>query len=324
MYSQKLPTNITTTDLALSKLNEEIRNLIGQYLGAYEASLQISSREYFANCIEEFFASYSVAMNECSSSIRNIAYRIKRHMKATLMNFYDYIVRGLWLLKQSPKCKEQLEDCLNTGMVVSVKRSKVLDELYAKYKNKQLPCITKTYKGVEYAVRQTDLGSTIDNGFGGIAGCIKDASISRCINFGSLNETDYPGGIAGEVRDNVTISDCLSDFSSPSGVYGVIGSEDGNNVKITNCVDASGKTSYPGSNVEVTNLFSSLKDSQKLATGEAWAALGEIWEQNIGNETHPILGNKGIYHTRNISNQYGTICLPFKVVSDENIRYYTL
>lgn len=111
MYSKSIPTNITTTDLALSKLNEEIRNLIGQHLGAYEVSLQISSREYFANCIEEFFASYSVAMNECSSSIRNIAYRIKRRMKATLMNFYDYIVRGLWLLKQSPRCKEQLEDC---------------------------------------------------------------------------------------------------------------------------------------------------------------------------------------------------------------------
>ena len=111
MNSKSYPTTITTTDMALSRLNEEIRNLIGQHLGAYEASLQISSRKYFANCIEEFLASYSVAMNECSASIRNIAYRIKRRMKATLLNFYDYIVRGLWLLKESPRCKEQLEDC---------------------------------------------------------------------------------------------------------------------------------------------------------------------------------------------------------------------
>lgn len=110
MYSKNLALQFTTTDTALRKLNEEIRNLIGQRLVTYEASLQISSREYFANCIEEFLASYSVAMNECSSSIRNIAYRIKRRMKATLMSFYDYIVRGLWLLKESPRCKEQLED----------------------------------------------------------------------------------------------------------------------------------------------------------------------------------------------------------------------
>lgn len=34
-------------------------------------------------------------------------------------------------------------------------------------------------------------------------------------------------------------------------------------------------------------------------------------------------GDRGLYHTRNISNEYGTMCLPFPVKSGGNIHYYT-
>ncbi len=228
-----------------------------------------------------------------------------------------------------------IEDCLNAGMVISAKASTVDDELYSKYKNKQMSCVTKTYKGVEYAVRKADLGSTGDNNFGGIAGNIENSTISRCANFGWLNETDYCAGIAGLVEGDVTISDCLNDFSAPSKVYGIMGSkgDSDHNIQIIRCVNVSGNKSLPDeNNVHYVHQLITSENRDLLATGEAtWHFLNEAnskaWEQNIGTDPYPTptsTGNRGLYHTRTLSNEYGTICLPFDAVSDENIRFYTL
>lgn len=46
------------------------------------------------------------------------------------------------------------------------------------------------------------------------------------------------------------------------------------------------------------------------------------WQQNLGANAHPIPGNKGIYHARNINKEYGTICLPYTLYSNDDIKYY--
>ncbi len=77
----------------------------------------------------------------------------------------------------------------------------------------------------------------------------------------------------------------------------------------------------------VTNI-----EAAKLATGEFTLMLNGntndvtkklTWQQNLGTDEAPVPGNKGVYHTRNVSNQYGTVCLPYALKSDDAIRYYT-
>lgn len=46
------------------------------------------------------------------------------------------------------------------------------------------------------------------------------------------------------------------------------------------------------------------------------------WQQNLGANAHPVPGNKGIYHARNINKEYGTICLPYTLYSNDDIKYY--
>lgn len=48
-----------------------------------------------------------------------------------------------------------------------------------------------------------------------------------------------------------------------------------------------------------------------------------LWQQNLGTEDYPTFGSKGIYHARTVSNQYGTVCLPYLLKSDDNIQFYT-
>lgn len=49
-----------------------------------------------------------------------------------------------------------------------------------------------------------------------------------------------------------------------------------------------------------------------------------IWQQNVGNDDIPSVGNKGNYHTRDrkVGSRYGTVCLPFPVQSNDKITYY--
>ncbi len=47
------------------------------------------------------------------------------------------------------------------------------------------------------------------------------------------------------------------------------------------------------------------------------------WQQNLGTDASPVPGPKGVYHAREISNQYGTVCLPYALKSDDTISYYT-
>lgn len=102
--------NTTQLQDSFGKLNAEILGLIQQRHAEYDACMQITAREYFAECVDEFLANFCQAMEDCSMQLSSLARRIKKKLKVTLLHFREYIVRGLWLIQESPKCKEQIED----------------------------------------------------------------------------------------------------------------------------------------------------------------------------------------------------------------------
>ncbi len=249
-----------------------------------------------------------------------------------------------------------IEGCLNTGMVISISKSTVVNELYNKYKTKSgLACVTKTYQGKEYVIRKYDGDNTGYNYFGGIAGAINHVNLSKCVNFGTVytkGTEDLPveirgssGGIVGYMVNESTISDCLSDFTSSINVKGICGRAR-KNTTVKNCLnlttykDISPYTTYEEDSHGSLEPYFSINNYSLSTYADAAGAtktnesdvmkgkicnlLGAAWEQNIGTDTYPTpTGNKGLYHSRNISNQYGTVCLPFPVQSNDKIRYYT-
>lgn len=229
-----------------------------------------------------------------------------------------------------------IEDCLNTGMVASIKKEKVIEEsFYNNYKNaKPSDCTRKTYRGVEYFIRNLELGNTMDISLGGIVGYANKSSVYRSTNFGTTNHfwvgrTNF-GGIVGRTWDKVTIQDCLNDLEIESyGIHGIVGHiEYGSVATIINCVSTLPYYDYEGEKYNVTNLISQYETGvtkKQLASGELVSILGEYWEQDLGNDPCPTpTGGRGVYHSRTVENTYGTICLPFAVKSDDNVKFYLL
>lgn len=94
----------------LTNLHAEIISFIEKRFADYDSCMEIPSREYFAEKIDDFLSSFSSAMSDCCTQLKGIARKVSKKLKVTLLNFYDYIARGLWLLRESPRCRENLED----------------------------------------------------------------------------------------------------------------------------------------------------------------------------------------------------------------------
>ena len=231
-----------------------------------------------------------------------------------------------------------IENCLNTGMIISMNINDLTGNngYYTKYKNKTLPCVTKYYNGKEYIVRKTDINYTSLYGYsyyGGILGSTHNCTISKCANIGSMSDQgDKTGGIVGWCKYAATLSDCLSAFESPKdNIKGFIGVVFIEGCKITNCMSTKTAKDYEeesGTTFVVNNVFSRTRNNLtdvKLASGEICHALGENWEQNLGTDAYPTpTGSKGVYHSRTVSNHYGTVCLPFAMQSNDKVKLYSM
>ncbi len=248
-----------------------------------------------------------------------------------------------------------IDGCLNTGMIISMRIADVKDWFYNNYKTKtDMTFVTKIYQGKEYVIRNYDGADSHQAFFGGIVGEIlkgsKEGKVSKCVNFGSvltessIHPTTYDvtcGGIAGgfPYENGGSIIDCLSDFTGRSVVKGICG-EVNEGTSIDNCLnmttykdfaakgnewgDFKGEHNYSLTTAEDAH-HTTKTTAAKIESGEICALLGANWEQNIGIDAYPSPtgSKKGIYHTRTVSNQYGTVCLPFALKSDDAIRYYT-
>lgn len=229
-----------------------------------------------------------------------------------------------------------IEGCLNTGMILCTSLGDFQDKFYKNQNITDMTSVTKTYQGKEYVIWRYDGFQNGYNAFGGIAGVIVDGgTISKCVNLGSVESTgDYCAGICAGVLREVTVSDCLSDCYGGKNekFYGICGEISSSTIK--NCLNMttykdhgqsfSGENNY--SLTTATGLEHTTKTTAaKVKSGEICDLLGQNWEQNIGRDAYPTpTGSKGVYHTRSVSNQYGTVCLPFAVESDDKISYYRL
>ena len=235
------------------------------------------------------------------------------------------------------------EDCLNTGMIIAMKMSDVTGSFYNKYKTKSdLTCVTKTYKGKEYVIRKYKAAAS-GSYLGGIIGIMRsdNCTISKCANLGSIYSSNDKciGGITGSIQA-AKITNCLSDFHGSDGVLGICEFY-GNGVSVNNCLnlttykdislsaelntwgDFQGEHNY--SLTTATDAHHTTKTTAaKIKYGEICHLLGEAWEQNIGTDAYPTPtgSKKGVYHTRTVSNQYGTVCLPYYLEPDDKISYY--
>lgn len=106
------------------------------------------------------------------------------------------------------------------------------------------------------------------------------------------------------------------------------------NIDIRNCYNIalphylSGDLAQKGvTNINIQQSGDGILGSGKLTyllNGETNESIyGNVWQQELGVDPFPVFGNKGVYHTREVSNEYGTVCLPYVLVSDDNIHYYT-
>ncbi len=170
---------------------------------------------------------------------------------------------------------------------------------------------------------------------GGIAGHIKGGIISDCLSDFSGAEDIYgiclfeatttstngagsdgrpgnPGpGIYEKTIYEVSIDNCLNmttykDFAAYSNWKNFSSSD--NNYSLTTAEDA-----------HHTNKTT----AAMIKSGAIGARLGTNWEQHLDIDPYPTpTGNRGLYYTRTVSNEYGTVCLPFALKSNEDIAYY--
>lgn len=244
--------------------------------------------------------------------------------------------------------KGEIIDCLNTGLVLHAAKD-CSGRLFEPYRNKLMPCVTRYYNGESYDVRSfRDMDDAKEVSpdhiiIGGIAGKAVNVNISRCTNFGSVyTKSNYAAGIAGQSKD-CNFVDCLTDFAYGDfyydeynkglitiSMYGI--SEDASSCKMTNCLNMVNVKMDNGSFTNNNNYtrgpsksgVSSVTETQ-VAIGEICTKLGSAWEQNIGTDPCPTpTGDKGVYHSRNVKNTYGTVCLPFAVKSNDKVRFYLL
>ncbi len=231
-------------------------------------------------------------------------------------------------IKPTDNQNPTISGCLNTGMIVGGIKESVALDLCDKYKNKKMTCVTKNYNGIEYTIRisaEVDYTLTNTYDFGGIVGECANTDISQCTNLGILYTTaTRVGGIAGYAKDS-NITDCLVDFLIEGGNSKIRGTDGGDTAHKSNILISYSKGDYHyrgyifGDDNEWVDNF----DDSELLNGSICLKLGNNWEQNLGTDVFPTpTGRKRVYHTREVSHEYGTVCLPIPLWSDEEITYY--
>lgn len=237
--------------------------------------------------------------------------------------------------------------CLNTGMIIGIKKEKVTGGLYSRYKNKEMSYVTKNFGGKLYDVRvlEPGTGSTSDEGYGGIIGYADGTiTVRRCSNLGSLNETGSSGGIMGRTNDKSDIRDCLNDFegNESKNVCAFLGYYDRpyfipKDPYVYDCVNNSYNRLYAGTGYVNADGNPTLKhysgDYNDLITVDDlhsgclidrlnwWTYI--YWRQDLGNDPTPIpISGDGLIHTRELASEFGTICLPFTIKTDEDVQLY--
>ncbi len=182
---------------------------------------------------------------------------------------------------------------------------------------------------------------------GGILGRIREGEyalsstlktdINYCYSTGTITASEgHSGLLCGYLKNHANVSNCWSSGWLLSGKEGVKPYDDNNNkyfagfdekLNITDCyaiepsenVQNASSTIYQNGVEDVTNEEAAIGKLTNILI-QSWGK--SFWQQNIGTDPYPVRGDKGLYQTRNIKNQYGTVCLRFPLKSDDKVSYY--
>jgi len=170
---------------------------------------------------------------------------------------------------------------------------------------------------------------------GGICGYPKRTTISNCYTTGIIKgEYDSIGGICGvsAYAENVIIncySTCkASTLSQNDKTAGGISGELSHGIK--NCYST--QTPAIGGTVTSTTLDEAMV--QRFQSGEiAYLLNGSrnkgteqsplVWAQNLETQSLPVLGKAGVHYTRTMTDEWGTLVVPFAVsAAPEGFEFY--
>lgn len=193
------------------------------------------------------------------------------------------------------------------------------------------------------------------NHAGGILGIVLNNTndnvkvyVNNCFSRGTINaEEGNSGLLCGYTRNSAVIRSCWSDAKLQSSSWTKPFDDTradneyfagySETIDIQNCysIDAAGNNvqglpSFNASQNGVLDLYhANLSDGQltyRLNGSSNDAANTYVWQQELGVDAQPVWGSKGVFLTRTVSaesNGYGTLCLPYTVKSDDDIRYYS-
>ena len=186
---------------------------------------------------------------------------------------------------------------------------------------------------------------------GGILGLVRNNTndnvhifVNNCGNLGTVTaENGNSGLIGGYMRNSGIVTNCWSAGQLRTSTEGVKPYDDTqghseffvgymDKLDIKNCYVIEKEDNVDGATVGSRQAGVEGYTEKALTSGHlAYLLNGStndvsqplVWEQYLGVDEVPVLGNKGIYYTREVFNAIGTICLPYVLKSDEDITYYT-
>ncbi|MCQ2083706.1 MAG: hypothetical protein MJY58_04335 [Bacteroidaceae bacterium] len=198
---------------------------------------------------------------------------------------------------------------------------------------------------VEGYIRITGCGNaaTVSGSYdcGGIIGAVYSdknmkLTLDNCYNMGTVNADSLSAALCGFAKKGALVTSCWNSGSVTGyrkGMGFVRGDADAAPV-FRNCYNAAGLSDL----ITKDDIYSFTPDEVMNGTlcvglnGRSNdTSVGLNWEQNIGAEGDSVPhysgyngDGKGVYASRTVSSQYGTVVLPFTVRSDSLVRFYTL
>lgn len=186
---------------------------------------------------------------------------------------------------------------------------------------------------------------------GGILGKVDTSNgkvyVNNCFNMGNITaRAGNSALLCGYTQNNAVVSNCWSggrlwaeyedtepcpyDWNNPKNQGECfVGYE--NQLDIKNCYVVSPAKNIDHWGTPVQDGVTIHENYDDLANGKFARILNGntndatkslTWQQNLGTDDNPVCGNKGVYHARDVKEEYGTICLPYDLEPDVNISYY--
>lgn len=166
-----------------------------------------------------------------------------------------------------------------------------------------------------------------DENVGGIAGYASYTDITSCLHTAFVQGDENIGAIAGYFEEG-NINNCLvtggvwtsNGNTQVTGMDMLFGNKGDNAHWLRNCLKGDTFNAGSGGRALVTSAM--------LGSGEVVAMLNNsldtpAWQQDLGKDSNPVIGDLGVHHIRNMSGRYGTICVPFPMASDDKVQFYS-